>query len=728
MTCRYPKTTATLLPLLGLINAQATLAAEETSSGTLAEVVVTATKQGATAAQETPLALSVLSSADLDAANIEGVNNLVLKSPGLVYGENEQRAQIFIRGVGSNLVALGTDPSSAVYLDGVYLARPYMAFADFLNLDRIEVLRGPQGTLYGRNSAGGAVNIITREPSDILKASIAAEYGSYNKRKIAGTLSGPLLEDSLLGSISLLKKVSDGFVRNVNSPGSPSRLNDDDMIGARGSLHWLAGDRVNVYLSGDYANAHDHAIAGKALIKDVFGNPIVGPGVPELIPDPYTVSLTPGSAVDNETTTWGITGRITVDLAPGMQLSSISAYRDSESRYAGLDADYTHVDAFDAAQRETHDQFSQELQLTATSGRLKWLVGLYYFEEQGALLAPIGLTIIQPGLESVNDAKIKTDAWAAYVNGTYALTDRLSVTAGARYSYEKKQSDAKGYILFDGVNPGFGGYTSVGSATFNAWTPKFGIDYRWTDDVMLYASATRGFKSGGFNIGADQPSFDPEYIWAYEVGLKSDWFDRRLRANLSAFFYEYTDLQVQQNQEASAGAVSIVLRNAANATLKGFELELEALPMASLHLSANVAYLDATYDDFVTARTNAPGIDVDVSGNTMTMAPKWAFGVSASYDVNVADRGTLSFSAGYKWQDDVFFTPFNDAGNRQRAYGLLNAQVGFTTSDDRWQFAVFGTNLTDEAYYTNTQDFSPFGVVGFITERRLYGGKVVFNY
>lgn len=723
---------AAALPLLGLLATSASWGAEG-----LEEVVVTATKQEATAAQETPLSLTVLSTDDLAASHIDNVRSLGLRAPSLVFANNGQWAQLYMRGIGSNNVFPGSDPSTTMYLDGVYLARPLTAFADFLDVERIEVLRGPQGTLYGRNSAGGVINIIARQPTQQPRVSLGVEYGEYEKFKVTGSASGPVVGDTLLGGIALMRSGRDGYVDNVSSPGSPARLNDEDSIGARGVLRLLASKSVEVSLSADYFSADDHASAGKPFLADVHGDPIMMPPAftPTHIADPWTVSTTADHALEQKTTTWGVAGRVQIDLPHDMQLVSLSAYRELDFDNTGVDPDWTEVNALTGNLFESQHQFSQELQLTGASGGLKWLTGVYYLTEDDSLLVPssahlAGLILFgTPDLMSVNDAYVETEAWAVYANGTYALTDKLSISAGVRYSDEEKSIDTQAFLLVDGVNPGFGGFARQDRDDWQAWTPKLGVDYRWTDDRMVYASVTRGFKSGGFNALADQGAFEPEYIRAYEVGIKSDWLDNRLRANASAFYYDYTDLQVQTFQDPTevGGVPTIILKNAASATVQGVELELDALPLDELRLSAGVAFLDATFDEFVTARGTAPDVPIDASGNTLSNAPKWAYSLSARYELALSDHGTLAFFAGYKWQDEIFFTQFNDPGNRQDSYGLLNAQIDFETSDGRWQFSVFGANLTDEVYYTGTTDFSPFGVVGYITAPRTVGAKVLFR-
>jgi iron complex outermembrane receptor protein len=704
---------------------------------TLEPVTVTATKRGETLLQETPLSITAFSAAALENAHIEGIRDLGAFTPGLTVGNNASWAQLYIRGVGSNNVFPGSDPSTTVHVDGVYMARPMMVFAEFVDLERVEVLRGPQGTLYGRNSAGGTINLVTRLPADEVRGSLSAEFGDYGRQRFAGSLSGPLVAGRLMAGIAAMTSERDGYVDNIHPAASPDEVNDEDIEAVRAQLRFRPTEAIDIVLSADYYHSDDHRDVQKAVVTDVAGNLVMlpPPFMPAVIADPWTVSM-PGDASNSDIENQGVAGKVVIDLPGGQKLTSITAYRELDFLGAN-DSDWTEIVAMsvdDATERQ--HQFSQELQLVGSTGRLDWLFGLYYLTEKDALrlngsLPLIGLMMFgSPALGSSNEVTSETDAWAGFAQGTFAATERLSVTAGLRYSHEEKSIDAMSALLFGGVPLPFGGFTQQGSADWDAWTPKFGLDYRLSDDSLLYLSVTRGFKSGGFNFSAQQPAFAPEFLWAYEVGIKSEWADRRLRLNASAFRYDYSDMQVQGFVDVSqtGGAPRVELRNAAEATVQGLELELTAVPVRNFELYAGIAWLDATYDEFMTARSATPNVPLDAAGNRLNYSPEWKLNLAARYEFPVGDYGTLALSAGYNWQDEVFFSQFNDPAMSQGSFGLANARVAFTSRDGHWQVAVFGTNLGDEAYYTAGADWSPLGVIKHINPPRMIGARVGYTF
>ena len=421
------------------------------------------------------------------------------------------------------------------------------------------------------------------------------------------------------------------------------------------------------------------------------------------------------------------------DLPFDLRLTSITAYRGVEFK-TDVDSDFTEAPGVLAEVREDQEQFSQEFQLHGANGDLIWVGGLFYLYEnddfkigmQSPFFGQLMFGTPDFGMQTI--ASVKTNAYAAYVQGDYALNDRLSATAGIRYSYEKKSLDKIDAIFVGGFDVTFGGLTQETSVDWNAWTPKFGLQYEVSSDILVYASVTRGFKSGGFNPDPAliQSSFDPEYLWAYEAGVKSDWLDNRFRINVGAFYYDYTDLQIQRIP-SEGETPGLILENASDSTIKGFEVEVTARPVPQLDLSAGVAYLDTTYKEFMTARPNAPTVPVDVSGNRLNNAPKWSINLAGQYNQNIPNYGTLSLRGEYAWQDSVFFTFFNDPVMRQDSYGFLNARVSFTTIEGHWQVAIYGHNLTDEVYYSNMAD-GPFGVLGQINPPKTYGVQIRYSY
>ncbi|WBX85597.1 TonB-dependent receptor [Sphingosinicella microcystinivorans] len=705
--------------------------------GGLEEIVVTATKTGVTRLQETPISITAFAAEALERSNLESIKDIGALVPGLSVANNASYAQLYIRGIGTNNVFTGSDPSVTVHLDGVYLARPTMIFTDFVDVDRIEVLRGPQGTLYGRNSAGGTINIISKLPTNNFGLKLTAGYGSYDRLRLSGSVSGPIVQDKVMASLAAIHTRSDGYVNNINTEPGSRDLNNENSYAVRGTLLFALGDRTDLVLTGDYNYYKTRGNAMKPLFVDPLGNPVpIPPGVPvpQRIDDPWTLNV-PNAAQKVSNEGYGFSAKLTHEIADRLSLTSITAFRGADSAIDHTESDWTEVYALSTdliADRQ--DQFTQELQLNARLGALQLMTGLFYFHEKDemeiAAFLPLTGTLFYgtSDLRTSGHALAKTNAYAAFGQATYAITDRLSATAGIRYSYEKKSMRSSNVILANGMNVGFGDFTFSGSKSWEAWTPKIGLDYRVTDDVLIYATASKGFKSGGFNWSAAQPAFGPENLWAYEAGVKSEFADRRVRVNASGFYYDYTDLQVQLFENLPGQAPATILANASSSKIKGFELETQIVPVSGLILSGSLAYLDATYGDFITARSLTPSIPVDVSGNRLNSAPKWMYSLSAEYSRGLASIGTVTAHVDYKWQDDVFFSQFNDPVIGQRAYGLLGANISLLSVDERWRLTLWGRNLTKKAYYTTASDYSPFGSLGHINPPRTIEVSLTFKY
>ncbi len=719
-----------------------TTTAQETAGTTdlvLEEIVVTATKSGETALQDTPLSIAAFTADSMARSGIESIEDLATQVPGLSISQNASMAQLYIRGVGTNLVFPGSDSSVTVHMDGVYLGRSGTLFADFVDLERVEVLRGPQGTIYGRNSAGGTINLVSKQPGDTAEAELTAGYGAYDRVHVKGSVSGPIVEDKLYASISGMYAEHDGYINNIATSGSDQL--DEDTQGVRGILRYLPWHNVEIQLSADYMEQEGTGPTSKqtGLLFDGTvspGFPVIGTAV---VPtDFHTVNIPYGPLPSNSPKNQnnrefsGLSGRVTVDLNDNFTLSSLTATRGFEGYLRG-DTDYSEVAELVSIIVEEQNQLSEEIQLTGRFDRFNFVAGFYYFFEDDSIFGDInlpgpGLVVFgNPDFRSDILTTVETDAWALFTQGTYNVTDQITFTAGIRYSEEEKTIQSKLFLLL-------GGFELPGTTYFNdkdkwtAWTPKFGIDYKWNDDILLYASVTRGFKSGGYNFSVSQSSFDPEFLWAYEAGIKSEWFDNRLRLNASGFYYDYTDLQVQQFVIGGGGASRVEITNAANAKVSGFELELNALPVPELELSAGIAYLDASYKDFITQRTGAPTVDIDVSGNDLSASPDWSFNLSGQYTFPLHGLGTASVRLEYQRMGDQFYTPFNDPVTAQSSYDLVNARLILTSLDEHWQMSVFGHNLGDEAYTNAIQDFAGTGVMQNITPPRTWGIDVSYRY
>jgi iron complex outermembrane receptor protein len=676
------------------------------------DIIVTASRTGATRLQDTPLAVTAFSTETLDRTGIKDVRDLASLTPNLQVTQNGAFSQIYIRGIGSNNVFAGADPSSTIHLDGIYLARPASYLSNFLDVERIEVLRGPQGTLYGRNSVGGTVNVISRKPSDTFTAKVQATYGNYAFTRLEGYVSGPIADD-LAVSLSLIGSRRDGYLKNVGPVGG--RYDGEGTLGGRGQLRFTPTSRLEVLIRGDYVDSDD-TLAGYVKLLQPVSDPIAN----SVLGDYRKIAI--NIPIFNQRRQWGGSGEVNYDLGGGILLKSLTGYRGSRLR-ANTDTDATTLNIRRTDQFEKQHQFSQELNLVGKTGDLSFILGAFYFNEH--IEPDTSVTTFASNLRANFKPVVNTNALAGFAQGTYALTDWASLTAGIRYTHEEKR--------FDQVATNFSTATNLPLATYprtynrkgvyEAWTPKFGIEVRPASGVLLYASATKGFKSGGFNLTSANAAqgYAPETLWSYEGGAKLTLLDRRLTLNATYFHYDYENLQVQSF--LTPGVIDIT--NASDAKVDGVELEGLLRPASWLQLGGTLAYLDARYANYPSALA-AGNIPFDASGRRLNLSPKWAETVWAQIDAPVG--GGSAFVRGeYSHRTRQFFTPVNGGFDQQAPYGLVNASVGYTLPGGHLEVLVFGRNLGDTDYVTSTASFAA-GVVGKVGEPRTYGIRLIGRY
>jgi iron complex outermembrane receptor protein len=417
--------------------------------------------------------------------------------------------------------------------------------------------------------------------------------------------------------------------------------------------------------------------------------------------------------------------KVDVDLG-GVTLRSITGYTSLDNDLLE-ELDGTEFDYLWDTVADTSRVFSQEVQLVSDdSGPLNWVLGGYYLHEHATQDFPIFMPLLSGQLTW--QSSIKTDAYAAFGQATYKL-GKLELTGGLRYSRERKRAE---FLQTLEDNAGLltgavGTYLTPAapSDTYSSLTPRFAARFAFTPDASVYASATRGFKSGGFNLQNTGEKFDPETIWSYEAGLKSAWLDRRLTANMAAFVYDYKDLQV--NQWAGLAAL---ITNAANARIKGMELELTVRPMHGLTLDGSLALLDAKFRDYVTSNPNQPGApEVNLTGFQMPRSPKSTINAGAEYVFNAPGMGDFILRGEMQRQDDIYFDQFETPSLRQPHYTLVNARLSFESEDGRWRAALFGRNLTNELYRTSViRADSFFGTLDIYGLPRTYGVEVGMNF
>jgi iron complex outermembrane receptor protein len=705
----------------------------------LQEIVVTAQKR----AQNVQDIAATVTAFNPDMLEKSGINDAValqLKTPGLVVSTNGSYGQPYIRGVGSDIINPGTDAPVAIFIDGAYQPRPTAAITEFLDVDRVEVLKGPQGTLYGRNATGGAINIVSHAPEQRFGADSTLIYGNYDQMTFRGALNAPVTDDAA-ARVSAFYTEHDGLVKNLLDG---KRLDDEKLWGLRGALKIDPSDAFSISLLAEYTRERDSRNLSEKVIDSpnlpmpvrdlapLFGYaPPVIPGDPREVNADFPQSQRMSQTRLNATMTWKL---------GSMELKSITGF--TRVRTQGiLDLDGTEIPfSYDREIGSSRSIF-QSLQLnSATEASFQWITGLEYLREKASQNFDGRLPFFGPpsdipfGYDSpvagfIWDSGIRTNAASAFVDGRWEFVPKWTLTGGVRYSWEDKDAtfsetliDPLGFLT---GTPGTVTIPAEPHRKFRAWTPKAGIEFRPVADTLLYLTATRGFKSGGFNLMNTGETFDPEKIWSYETGVRSSWLDRRLRANLSAFYYDYQDLQVNQ-----FSGITNLITNAARSRIKGVEMQIDARPVSAVGIDAALAWLDATYSHYLTRDANLPGApEVDLSGNEMPKAPRFTATLGVDLNLPVQIPGRITLRGEGRYQSSLFFDQFNAPQLEQGGYTILNARAAYLSGDARWELVLFGRNLTDKVYRQSmVRVDNVLGTVAFFGAPRMYGAEVHYRF
>lgn len=650
-------------------NANAQAPEPNVAEGQLEEVVVTAEKRE-TNLQRTAIAVTAVDATTIAAAGAENLYDISRLVPNTQFG-GQFGASLYIRGIGQQQSSILSDPGATVYVDGVYRPRIAGNTVNFSDVDRAEVLRGPQGTLFGKNAIGGAMNIITAAPTDRLEGDGALQYGSRDHWKADAAANIPITSD-LAARVSFGSNTQNGYMHNL---ATGQRLADTDYYVLRGALLWQITPDLDVTLRSDYTHENQKGSGLKLVLPTTD---------PYYSTDDYaTYGTDPSYLRANDS---GVSATIAWRTDVGT-LKSISAYRRYSYRFAD-DNDATPLSLVYSPEHNAQHFFSEELQYVgqAFDNRLDWTTGLFYLDEtiKGDQQVRLGAF----GLAFDNTLDQNAKSYAAYGQLTYHATERLGATVGLRYSVDHKEDS------FVSIVPG--GPTLIDDRgltnTWRAATPKFTLEYQATADAMVYATASKGFKSGGYNGSPSEPSdfqpFDQETLWNYELGLKSEWLDRRLRANLTVYQMNYDGIQTTINK-----APNILIENAGDARIRGVEAEFDFLPVSSVLLTAAFGENDFKYTR-LNADAQAAGItDEDISANS----PKYTAQVGGQYTASFGAR-SLVLRSDYSWRSKTYFDAFSDEAIAQDSYGLWSARVNYGV-EGSWSVFVYGLNLTDTAYH-----------------------------
>ncbi len=677
------------------------------------EITVTSRRREE-ALQEIPIAVSVVGGPQLEDVAATTIRELEGYVPNLsIYQGRNQSTTLtaFVRGVGQADPLWGVDPGVGLYIDDVYVARPQGALLDVYDVARVEVLRGPQGTLYGKNTIGGAIKYVTKPLSNTPEGRITWNPGTWGTQEFRANIGGPIVKDKLLGKASFALLTRDGYGENLYQNRDVS---DKDTTAYRFALEWLPSDKVSI--RADYDRTEDDAEpVGLTRLADNFLCPIfLGEACP---PYDNLFDTESGLAPINSTDSTGYSLTLTWDINPAIQFKSITAYRENDAQN-NIDFDTTPAPIVDTGPAVYFDdQTTQEFQLVFT-GSDKWsgVVGLYYFD--GTAGGKVNATFAGSTFVTT-EGDIDTKSYALYADGSFRLTDRLTLNVGLRPTRETKHGRAYNVYNTDASYEDVLFVTADfdDEVTFTSWAPKLGLDYQFSPDVMGYFKVNRGFKSGGYNVRAQATvfpesalPFDDEVMTVAEVGLKTVLANRSLVLNTAVFYGDYTDIQVSTftDYDSDGDGVNDAFfgnfLNAGDATVSGVEIEYNWASKSWFGLSGFLAYLN-TDPEFLDE--NEDGVlDAQVISN----APELTGAIRGNFDFP-AFGGLITASVGYTYRDESVLTNEGVDPIVQPAFGLADAWISWLSGNAKWRFGISGKNLLDEEYLTNGYNIPALGIL-----------------
>jgi len=751
----------------------------------LEEVVVTV-RRYAESLQDVPVSVNVMSEEYLDSQNIDQVKDIIDKSPGTGFTRFNKLQNVYsMRGLNSQTEGAAGDPSVLTVVDDVVIVKDYMKSAEFFDVDHVEVLRGPQGTSFGRNTTGGMVHIVSRRPTDNLEASLRAGVGDYNHWELDGYVSGPIT-DGMSGRLAAHYTTHDGYTDDVLRD---TDLGAEENLSLRGSLLFQPADNVEVYIKAEYSNDDDDPPVRQPRNCTDPQDPLDGFVDPC---SPWETAIYP-NAGSNDTTalpanpegyflkreTFNITGQIVWNINSDLTLTSVTGYLDGSGDY-NMNAHGSPRALVYSITRNDSSQFTQELRLDnhAAGDRLRWLGGFFYladdhdrqdgrrfFQEDFTPYIPVYPPSRRWSPTFINVvSNNQTESFGLFGEVSYDFTDQLTLSGGLRYSYDEKD------FLVSHNGSGFFGAVS----SFIAETPENGgpcpfppnpvctlgfsnakathdwdhvnyrasLSYQVNDDVMVYGTISEAYKTGGFN-GEPQTALDAvtpyneETAMNYEIGMKSEWFDR-LRLNISGYYVEYDDMQVSTFRSSTAGFTTQVIANAAQAEVLGVEADFTWQVNDYVRLSGSFSRLDAEIKNTClppeagpTNCTAAGGIaGVNIDGNRPNNVPDWTATMAGEFVYPLSNGSRVALRMDWRGRSDINNDVFNDPLLLRPGTDIIGARAAWTSADEKWEVSVWGKNLTEEADVLNIGPVPPYlndNPVGF-GPPRTFGGTVSYRF
>ena len=704
------------------------------ASERLEEIVVLARKREESL-QSIPTSVSAFGSNELEMKLVSSIQDLSRFAPNLMVntaGVSPSQGIVYIRGIGEADQFNTLDPAVGIYMDGIYLGRVQGSVFDLIDTERVEVLRGPQGTLFGRNTIGGVINIITASPSPDPSTDFSFTYGNDERVGIKAAINKPIVDGKLFlrGSLSSLRR--DCLSRLVNNNDCVA---GKDTVTARSVLRWLPAESMTIDFAIDVTDGSDSSypfslldVNPNALLASIHNGMVasgaLGPdaklydkNLPAANDDPYETEGTFTTAAP--LTVNGYSVKLNWQISEDTRLVSVSGYREMDASFS-FDGDASTADIAGLDAAVISDQFSQEVRLegSALDQRLEWTAGAYYFEESSKYVEDLYIPFI--ALNNGQTVFQDSQSYAAFAHLSYDLSGAFRLSGGLRYSYDEKDVSVGIRNLLTDPEGAFSIFPLTNNVdNWGALSPKVALDYQLSESSLVYASISRGFRSGGVNGRASSPAslnaYDPEFVTSYELGWKSQFLDDTVRLNSSIYFSDYEDRQLTTVRVLATGDIISVIENAGEVEISGLEVEFEALLGNRFSAEANVGYTDAKYVRI----DEGASITLD---SKYTFTPKWS-GSAALEHIASLDNGELTTRVDYSYRSDIDFIAIRTPHTFQKASGLWNARLIYQPFDRDWSISLWGRNLSNELYLKQSLDFTAFTgyAAGGYSEPREFG-------
>ena len=730
--------------LLGLVISKEVLAQSESSESFtgIEEIIVTARKKEEPL-QETPVTITALTDTKIQKLYATDLKDLGMSVPNLIIntaasGSFSNSAAVFMRGIGNSDIDSTIDPPIGIFIDGVYVPRSSNSNLDLFDIEQVEVLRGPQGTLFGRNTTAGAIVVRSKRPTGEFGAKARLTMGEYGRRDLRVAVEAPL-SDTVNAKISVLQQKSDGFykARYLTHPdysvpaqmsyeydGDYQDTGGDDLFSVRPMLEFNPNENFTLTLIGEYSKDRSeptpaiNAAKPTMVLSRVYGRP--GTGYSNI----GTYNFGPGYI---HADIKGLTAEAVWELEGGT-LTSITNYRETEYQYKG-EIDWTDAPMFGIVRTEPHEQKSTELRYnTDLNDRLSLTAGIYYFEQEYELRRDTFINTSGAFLAHIIGVTTQThEQQSVFADLTYAINDRLNVSVGGRYTKEEKSFMQKPFSV---------GNVAAEIHKDDEWSnfgPKVGIDYQIDEDKLLYATIARGFKSGGFNGRGGTPTtlgpFDEESVDALEIGLKADW-GSTLRTNVAFYLMRFEDLQRTVIRPlincGCPNPQETITANAAEAEIKGIEIEIEWVPNDNFNLGVALAFNDAGYEEYF-ADVFGTGAQ-DYSGLPLQNAPDITAAINMSYSIDMANNASTVINLGWQYHDDLNASVTGYGPADIDARGLLNASIDYIPAEGNWRISAYGKNLADDVDKVAVTNVSVLFDLAFYSNPRVLGVELAWEY